>query len=77
MKTQKEIIRINLHVTPERLRKLEELALRYHLDREDAKTSKVIWRLVDDASSILREKEKIKEELRRKMELFGIQKFEL
>jgi len=77
MKTQKEIIRINLHVTPERLRKLEELALRYHLDREDAKTSKVIWRLVDDASSILREKEKIKEELRRKMEMFGIQRFEL
>ena len=77
MKTQKEIIRINLHVTPERLKKLEELALRYHLDREDAKTSKVIWRLVDDASSILREKEKIKEELRRKMEMFGIQRFEL
>ena len=77
MKTQKEIIRINLHVTPERLKKLEELALRYHLDREDAKTSKVIWRLVEDATSILREKEKIKEELRRKMELFGIQKFEL
>ncbi|OQX56520.1 MAG: hypothetical protein B5M53_01015 [Candidatus Cloacimonas sp. 4484_209] len=77
MRATTEVVRINLHVTPERLKKLEELALRYHLAKEDAKTSKVIWRLVEDAYHILREKDKIKEELRKKMETFGIQKFEL
>ena len=74
---KKGTLRINLWVPPKRLKQLEELARRNGLAIDDARTPKVIWRLVDDAYNIMRDKERTKEELRTRMESAGIEKWEL
>lgn len=69
--------RINLRLNEKKLAQLEELAQRYGLAIEDARTCKVIWRLLDDSYNINREKDKIKEKIRQDMDDAGIEKFEL
>ena len=69
--------RINLRVNRERLERLEAVARRCGLDVVDARSSKVIWRLLDDADAVYREKDRMKERLREAMEAAGIRKWEL
>lgn len=69
--------RINLQLNEERLLKLKALAVRLGLDGSDARTSKVIWSLVDKSDAILQERDKIKEGIRKQMESAGIPKYEL
>ncbi len=69
--------RINLQLNEVRLLKLKELAVRLGLDGSDARTSKVIWSLVDKSDAILQERDKTKEKIREQMDSAGIEKFEL
>lgn len=69
--------RINLQLNEERLLKLKALAVRLGLDGSDARTSKVVWSLVDKSDAILQERDKIKEDIRKRMESAGIPKYEL
>lgn len=69
--------RINLRLNEARLLKLKVLAVRLKLDGSDARTGKVIWSLVDRSDSILRERDKIKENIRKQMDSAGIEKFDL
>lgn len=69
--------RLNLRVNEARLLKLKALAVRLGLDGSDARTSKVIWSLVDKSDAILQERDKNKEKIREQMKSAGIEKFEL
>jgi len=69
--------RINLAINSKRLTRLEAIAERYGLAKEDARSPKVIWKLVDDADNIFTEKERIKQQFREMMEKTGIKKWEL
>ena len=76
-KTEKLNYRINLRVNPGRQKKLDILAKRYSLADTDAYTAKVIWKIVDDAYNILRDKERTKEEIRARLEAAGIESWEI
>lgn len=69
--------RINLRLNKEKLERLEAVARRCGLDVLDARSSKVIWRLLDDADAVYRERDRMRERLREAMEATGIRKWEL
>lgn len=69
--------RINLRVNSKRLIQLEALAERYGLAKDDARSVKVVWRVLDDAENILNERDRLKAQFREMMEKTGIKKWEL
>ena len=69
--------RINLQVNNKRLIQLEAVAERKGLDKSEARTSKVVWALLDDATTILDKRDEVLAQKREELEKLGIKKWEL
>ena len=69
--------RINLQVNNKRLIQLEAVAERKGLDKAEARTSKVVWELLDDAEKIMDKRDEAIAQKRKELENLGIKKWEL